>query len=188
MTLEVERAFFETVAWVQSRLPSEDLGSALRTESLRPSDFPPLNVPDDPYRWGAIDRMLESPERAAAAVKHIVEERRAALARLGISVSMKTPGGRILCTDFNSDVCGAATEPSLGLLDWEDVPPWDTWFHHARVGPFSGIVACWIPDELVDTVQRGIDVIPVLCLWWDDEAPKDVGRLFPRLGRGIIAS
>jgi hypothetical protein len=171
----------EVAAWVSPRIPAADVGSALRSPELRPPGFPPFVWKPNAGTPSLITDLLESPSRPSAAVDHIVERRREALARSGVKlpdVAWALGQGRILCTDFNSDVCGVATLESNGFLDWEDVPAWDTWFDHRDTGEFGCVVACWIPRDLVELVQRGIDVIPVTCLWWDDDPPSRTPRLF----------
>ena len=75
----------------------------------------------------------------------------------------------MLCTDFETDLCGAAVVPSGGFLDDEDIPGWDTWFSYE-----DRILSCWVPRALVPFAQAGIDVIPVPCLWWLGQRPSEV--------------
>jgi hypothetical protein len=70
-------------------------------------------------------------------------------------------GDRILCTNFESDFCGAATVYSHGFVNDGDLPGWDTWFASE-----NGTVQCWIPPDFLGFAQAAINVIPVPVLWW----------------------
>ena len=59
---------------------------------------------------------------------------------------------------------GASEVASLGILDGNDVPPWDTWIHYAE-----GKLTCWVPEELIGRVQDGIDANMVQCVQWADQ-------------------
>ncbi|ATB47582.1 hypothetical protein MYMAC_003198 [Corallococcus macrosporus DSM 14697] len=118
-----------------------------------------------------LDRLLKSPAAGRDAVDFIVDRRREALARA------KQPlpplgsllGGRVYATDFNTDLCGAATVPSNGFVDDYDIPGWDTWFAHENTGSFGGVVYGWVPPALLSLADEGFYVIPVDSIWWVKE-------------------
>lgn len=93
------------------------------------------------------------------------------LTRLGIPVAPVGPdlaGGRLLFTTINTDSCEAATAPSNGYYDLDDLPGWDTWVFHARTDERWGAIYCWVPAHLVELARAGMDVIPVMSVEWAD--------------------
>jgi len=78
--------------------------------------------------------------------------------------------GRIFCTDFDSDSCAAATEPSQGFFNDCDIPGWDSWFAYEPTDSLGRIYG-WIPNEMYNAVNDGMIVIPVECVWWVDRLP-----------------
>jgi hypothetical protein len=101
--------------------------------------------------------------------------------------------GRLLLyfTDFTNHNGGSEHE-SLGFFDENDEPPWDTWVAYypdpdyqteinawsrkpLSFPAFSGLrpvtmdfVVAWIPPNLIDIAQKGIDVEAMGCLCWLD--------------------
>lgn len=73
-------------------------------------------------------------------------------------------GGRLLLYVPSENLAdGAAEYSSNGFFDVNNVPPWDIWVH------FSGItLVSWVPPELVEPAQKGIDVNPEACIRWAD--------------------
>jgi hypothetical protein len=114
--------------------------------------------------------LMQMPNAARDAVDLIVQRRRAQLAADGVAVRSLEgrAGGRVFATDFNSDICRAATVPSNGFLDDFDVPGWDTWFAHVDTGKFGGVVYGWVPPAL-QLADRGFDVIPVQSIGWVED-------------------
>jgi hypothetical protein len=102
-------------------------------------------------------------------------------------------GGRLLLMTFDFSFSdGVSGLESEGFFDEADVPPWDTWFaclaefqdceerarsilrHFKRpttthVDLLSHLV-CWVPPELIDLANAGIEVNPVAAVFW---APTD---------------
>jgi hypothetical protein len=162
MDHDYQRRLAETVAWCAGRARVDDAGRSTRTLSLLPQV---LRDSLDSSLFQAVG----ATNAARDAVSFICEQRRAILASSKIPVAdvgADLAGGRILCTDFDSDLCSAATAPSDGFVDDEDIPGWDTWFAYD-----AGVVHCWIPPGIVPLAQAAIDVIPVDCLWWLDDPP-----------------
>jgi hypothetical protein len=75
-------------------------------------------------------------------------------------------GGRLLLyfpTENLAD--GAAEVASGGVLDVNNVPPWDTWVeYHSRT------LISWIPPWLESWVEDGIKVNPEQCICWDSQS------------------
>jgi hypothetical protein len=113
--------------------------------------------------------LLNVPGEAKKAVDFVCEVRRRELARLGIPVVAVGPdlaGGRILFTTIDTDSCAAATGPSNGYYDLDDLPGWDTWFYHRPTDRPWGAIYCWVPGQLVELARSGMDVIPVMSAEW----------------------
>jgi hypothetical protein len=56
---------------------------------------------------------------------------------------------------------GAAKYASRGFFDVDNVPPWDLWVVFA-----GGTLLSWVPPELIQLAQSGIDVNPEGCIAW----------------------
>jgi hypothetical protein len=56
---------------------------------------------------------------------------------------------------------GAARYASRGFFDDDNVPPWDTW-----VAFSDDTLLTWVPPQLLELAQRGIDVNPECCIRW----------------------
>lgn len=71
-------------------------------------------------------------------------------------------GGRLLSYVSEENLAdGAAEYESNGFLDFENVPPWDTWVAYS-----DRTLISWVPAELVQLVQRGVFVNPEECIRW----------------------
>jgi hypothetical protein len=174
MTSEFAQRLAETVAWCSRHASAEDAGTSTRSPVLMP--------PIMRHRGhDLLKRLLDSPEETTAAVDFVCRARREELARLGIPVVPVGPdlaGGRVLFTTIDTDSCEAATAPSNGYYDLDDLPGWDTWFFHARTDRPWGAIYCWVPAHLVELARAGMDVIPVMSVAWADSL--DVQPAVPR--------
>jgi hypothetical protein len=56
---------------------------------------------------------------------------------------------------------GAAEYASVGFFDADNTPPWDTWVAFSR-----GMLVSWVPGELVELVDKGINANPEGCIAW----------------------
>jgi hypothetical protein len=56
---------------------------------------------------------------------------------------------------------GAARYSSKGFFDVDNVPAWDTW-----VCFFQGRLISWVPSQLVELVNEGLDANPERCILW----------------------
>src|SRR5262245_51629239 len=126
MSPEVARRLAETVAWCSRHARADNADASTRSPTLCP---PVMALP----RRQRLSRLLEIPNEAKAAVEFVCEARRRELVRKSIPVVPVGPdltGGRILFTTVDTDSCEAATNPSNGYYDLDDLPGWDTWFFH----------------------------------------------------------
>jgi hypothetical protein len=156
----------DAVAWCGVRASARDARTSVRTPELRP---PLLDGTDDEVVWRLVDGSFDA---LAAAVQHVCTQRGERLRQLGISAHARTggkpdlEGGRVLVTDFQTDLCVAAEPESHGFYDANDVPGWDTWFHCEPAPGTSGLLYCYVPRQLVQLADRGMWAIPVECVRW----------------------
>ena len=162
MDSEAARRLAETIARCSRHARADDAATSTRSPVLRPT------VMELPQRQ-RLSRLLDVLGEPQAAVEFVCEARRRELARLGIPVAPVGPdlaGGRILFTTIDTDSCEAATDPSNGYYDLDDLPGWDTWFYHRSTDRLWGAIYCWVPTQLLELAQSGMDVIPVLSVEW----------------------
>jgi hypothetical protein len=162
MNREVARRLAETVAWCSAQSRADDADATTRSPTLCPL------VMALPQRQ-RLSSLLNQPGEAKAAVEFVCEARRRELAKLGmpvVSVGPDLARGRILFTTIDTDSCEAATGPSSGFYDLDDLPGWDTWFHQRPTHRPWGAIYCWVPSQLVELAQNGKHVIPVMSVEW----------------------
>lgn len=83
--------------------------------------------------------------------------------------------GKILIAEIDLTVVdGASEQGSHGLVDFYDCPPIDTWFYKTK-NDSSQVLFAWIPEPLVNLANRAIEVNPVDCLYWYNEARPESG-------------
>jgi hypothetical protein len=56
---------------------------------------------------------------------------------------------------------GAARYSSKGFFDVDNVLAWDTWVYF-----FQGHLISWVPSQLVELVNDGVDANPEGCIFW----------------------
>lgn len=162
LNAEITLPLAEAIAWCARYARADDAHASTRSEMLCP---PVMSLP----RQKVLDTLLQAPGAAKAAVEFVTQARRMELVRRQIPivpVDQHLGGGRILTTTLDTDSCEAATEVSNGFYDLDDLPGWDTWFWHERTDCPWGAIYCWVPSHLIELAQRGMDVIPVLCVEW----------------------
>jgi len=123
--------------------------------------------------------MSDYGRKTLAERKAIVEDianRRAALlkimGRYPASLQTNLTEGRILLHAPNDNLSdGAATYPSKGFFDVNNVPPWDTWVCYV-----DSYLVSWVPPVLEELVSAGIAVNPEECIRW--AGPAFVNSLF----------
>lgn len=162
MTPEIANCLEETVAWCSRHARADDADVSTRSPNLCP---PVMALP----QRQRLSRLLDVSGEPKAAVDFVCDARRRELARLGIPVHAVGPdlaGGRILFTTIDTDSCEAATGPSNGYYDLDDLPGWDTWFYHRETDRPWGAIYFWVPGPLVKLARNGMDVIPVMSVEW----------------------
>jgi hypothetical protein len=162
MTEELALRLAETVAWCNLHARVDDAGASTRSPAL----CPPVMALPEPQR---LSWLLDKPGEPQAAVEFVCQARRRELARLGIPVAPVGPdiaNGRVLFTTIDTDSCAAATDPSNGYYDEDDLPGWDTWFWHRTTNRPWGAIYCWVPARLIELASSGMYVIPVQIVEW----------------------
>ena len=72
--------------------------------------------------------------------------------------------GRVLLYSPEENLaCGGAEFSSHGFFDVNNVPPWDLW-----VAFSERTLVSWIPPQVIETAQLGIDANPEACINWAD--------------------
>ena len=157
----------EAIAWCGLRASAGDARTSVRTPEMRPA-----------LLEGSDDEVLRRLTKGSfadlrEAVEYVGTRRRARLRQLGTGGRKYTgerkpnlAGGRVLVTDFQTDLCVAAEPESNGFYDANDVPGWDTWFHCEPAPDTSGLLYCYVPQQLVQLADRGMLAIPVQCVRW----------------------
>lgn len=85
------------------------------------------------------------------------------------------------CTAADESVTDGASEAeSEGFFDIQDLPPWDTWLAYIvedkkDASAYGNQITrsyllSWVPPKMEALVTRGIEVNPVNCHEWHDEA------------------
>lgn len=71
-------------------------------------------------------------------------------------------GGKVLLFSPEETLSdGAARYSSKGFFDDDNVPPWDSW-----VAFFDQYLISWVPSQLVELVNAGVEVNPEQCTLW----------------------
>jgi hypothetical protein len=113
-------------------------------------------------KWLCVDRALADPKAPAIPV---------------IRTNADLAGGDLLLYLPDQQLAdGAAQQASGGFFDVHDVPAWDTWValmrdERAELSSRDQLI-CFVPHELRQAVQRGIDVNPEGCILWLREAKR----------------
>ncbi len=68
---------------------------------------------------------------------------------------------------------GLEEEETLGYVDINNIPPWDTWIAYIVEPEAEGLqwvqyLLSWVPPEFIPLVGGGIDVCPDECIRWLD--------------------
>ncbi len=129
------------------------------TPALNPG-VPPFHMVNHGLALDAarVDRMPEW-------LPKLVEMRRQALIAEGIDplASPSSPRGKILFSKYGDSVLDTAAESVSDLLfDGMERPSWDTWIWQSD----AETLLAWIPADLIEKAQDGIEVTPVGNLRW----------------------
>jgi len=154
-----QKRLAQTIAWCSSRVVVTEPATCLRSLDLRPPGTwiaSRLN-----YKWDEI-------------VTAIAEERERRLHYPG-ALSIGLAKGRLLiCSSITEAIPdGGPTEESLGFIDDDELPPWDTWLCYLEDDtPDSqyrhSYLVSWVPPEFIDLTQAASEVHFLDCLRWAD--------------------
>lgn len=75
---------------------------------------------------------------------------------------------------------GAAEYASFGFFDVDNIPPWDTW-----VTMLGKHLVSWVPPQLIQLVQQGLDVNPEQCIVWADDPSVSKEAIMGALGESF---
>ena len=124
----------------------------------------------DPGWYSEPDRRMFPPDRPAqvAIVEAVVSRRAVQLRKNGhypSTIEIGLQGGRLLLYAPNENLFdGAAEYSSRGFFDVDNIPPWDTWICF-----FDEYVVSWVPPQLLELANAGIEVNPEQCILWAPE-------------------
>jgi hypothetical protein len=165
-----ERRLAETIAWCAARVSADDPKQSLRSEALCPN----VLAPDRADMVRSVATCRARSVRDTADVSHRESLR----------------GGRLLIYFPDANLAdGAAEVQSRGFFDMHNVPAWDTWVALADDRPevadpyFQQYVVAWVPPELVEAANAGINVNPEECISWLDSSRAVARRELERLLR-----
>lgn len=202
---ELAKRFGEAIAWADLSMEQPDPGTGLTPRdffvSLRDRDPHDMEghwklIQATAHRQGAPlrrfafaepgkiltlwDRAFEDEEA------RVVVARSQSLAALGKSSESEGARGAILYFEPGLSIYdGASMVASGGYFDVENFPPADTWITYIAVDhskPYlSGFLLSWVPEELVDLVDRGITVDNSGSIRWAYDEPNPLVQRMCRL-------
>jgi hypothetical protein len=162
---DLERRLRETAEWCSRHLDLTAIGVCLRPRSIAP-------------QFLARDRWRS--------VGDVTSMRRQELNRLG-SRANEMPQGRLLVYYPEAELSdGAAEVASQEFFDVYNAPPWGTWVGYfedpgSDESGYGTYVLAWIPEELVEVANSGIEVNPEQCIAWLDQAHVGVRSVIEML-------
>lgn len=170
----IRQRLSETVRWCSSHATLEDPAGSTRHPGLMPPVF--REIPER-ERTGE----LMHSEIQLKCVDFICEKRAALLEEKPGSVNSlriaSISDGRIIATEFNSDMCEFAESESRGFVDVEDIPGWDTWFHAE-----GGATYCWVPPQFIELANNAVQgVFDPILRWADEISPAELGPVIHQL-------
>ncbi|WP_034341760.1 hypothetical protein [Deinococcus misasensis] len=158
----LSRVFKETQAWCTAHLDLSNPGGSLRSERLRPEGYP------EDWTFGEV-HVLRVQEWVARRQEFLRSK----------PTSAQPAQGRVLVVLTHSDMgCAEGIEPSDGVIEINDLPPWDTWFDCILAEDHPPyVLLAWIPEALVERVQKAMNVsVTEPLLWLEDAATWDQTR------------
>ena len=144
----------QTAAWTQHLLSLGNTSSSMRTPELSPQLL----------HAGFDDVICD-----------LGSVRRYKLQNLNVdamTIGQSLRSGRFLCFFPDANLTdGAAESETDGFFDAYNNPPWDTWVgyfvdRHQEVISCFSYVLCFVPNDLIPLVDRGIVVNPEECIQW----------------------
>ncbi len=151
-----EACLLQAQAWCAPRANQREPAKCLRSEDLKPVAL---------LGKGPESRRVYANQDLGKVVAHLNKTRSKLLHRP--STGPRTVPGKILVFWPEETVhCGASEASSEGFFDLDDTPPWDTWFWYGPTAQVSPGIYAWVPEDLVQIAERGIDANPVQCMQW----------------------
>ena len=146
----------DTIAWCNKILAGKQLAAALRSDEIKPRLL----------HDGGDDAVCNVGHTRHWMIKLTTEKPRLAFPDL--------VGGKLLAYFPDDDLCdGAAEIESDCFFDIFNCPPWDTWVaffdEHRDDGASARYLLSYVPEQLVDLAQAGINVNPEQCILWLNE-------------------
>lgn len=161
----IKQALADTIAWCSQKYTVFDRASYLRSLPLAPVSF-------DFYQEATFQGAMEQ----------VSQRRKQLLQAQGqgtASLPSPLPGKLMVVYPGLSLFDGAATPETEGFLNDEYMPPWDTWVHYEPRKPgqpkgewddsLEPFLIAWVPQDMVDKVNRGMAVNPTECTRWLEE-------------------
>ena len=149
----------EAKAWCFSRL-LHDANNNLRSPDLKPEH---IEIGMGVLDWPSQQRQT--------VVDELTRKRAQLLKSWEFEQSLDDNGRVLVFIPDHSLFDGAAEVETGGFFDDNNVPAWDTWIDYVE-----GHLLSWVPSNLVELVEGGIQVNPEECIMW----AKDVDILFLR--------
>jgi hypothetical protein len=76
-------------------------------------------------------------------------------------------GGRLLVYAPDDSLFDGAAEVSTGgFFDFDNIPPWDTWVAFLYESERLQYLVSWIPPQLIELANTGVNVNPEACIRW----------------------
>lgn len=142
--------------WCQARADLRDPAESLRSVVLQPPEYPDA--------WGYI-------QLHPVWIDQLITKR---AELLGETAHEDTaPPGRILAVLQDTDLyMGEGFAPSQGVIDWNYLPPWDTWFAYLPLER-TGVLLAWIPSLFEPLVEAARVTAATEPLAWLDDLPTE---------------
>jgi hypothetical protein len=125
------------------------LESQLRSSALQPSEFLPGQKIE--HHREIVSSVIKRRSEILRMEGRVPTDWTAAL----------TVGKLLLFSPRDTLSDGAARYSSKGFFDVDNIPPWDTW-----VCFFEKYIVSWVPPQLVELANAGIEVNPEQCIFW----------------------
>jgi hypothetical protein len=156
--------------------------NALRCSDLRPPAFSYWEPVSDMETVKA-SLSLKSPPEIRAIIDHLCEQRAIYLSSVHIECSPATglAGGRLLFYNPYENLSdGAAEAETSGFFDADNCPAWETWVHFVYSSQdesdhlwwHRAYLISWVPPQLVELVDKGINVNPEECIHWAEDVDE----------------
>jgi hypothetical protein len=164
----INQRLAETIAWCESRADITKTETCFRSKELEPSKN---------FDW------YVNKSQRHSIINEVSNIRQTILHNEFPMWNAKTPDlalGRILAFEIDANLQdGAAFYASKGFFDWDNIPPWDTWFaylpEYFLYERHSDILLSWIDQDFLPLVEEGIEVNPESCIFWfDDNAVQEL--------------